>query len=86
MDGRNYINGEWTAAQSEGTFERRNPAHNPEVLGVFPHSDGDDVDRAVRAARGDASRHASIPSSRSRSPYGQVASCRDRRSCEASPA
>ena len=51
MDGRNYINGEWTAAQSEGTFERRNPAHNPEVLGVFPRSNGDDMDRAVRAAR-----------------------------------
>ncbi len=30
------IGGEWVAADDHATFETRNPAHDDEVLGVFP--------------------------------------------------
>ncbi len=51
MSGKNYIKGAWTPARAGATFERRNPANNDEVLGVFPRSDAQDVEAAVRAAR-----------------------------------
>jgi len=47
---RNYIGGEWVEASSGETFETRNPATG-EVLGVFPKSSVEDVDRAVEAAK-----------------------------------
>ena len=47
---RNYIGGEWVDAASGETFESRNPA-NGDVLGVFPLSTEEDMDRAVDAAR-----------------------------------
>jgi len=46
---RNYIGGEWVAAAGGETFETKNPATG-EVLGVFPKSSVEDVDRAVEAA------------------------------------
>ncbi|MEX0816886.1 MAG: aldehyde dehydrogenase family protein, partial [Gaiellales bacterium] len=47
---RNYIGGEWVEASGGETFETRNPATG-EVLGVFPKSSVEDVDRAVEAAK-----------------------------------
>jgi acyl-CoA reductase-like NAD-dependent aldehyde dehydrogenase len=47
---RNYIGGEWVEASGDETFETRNPATG-EVLGVFPKSSLEDVDRAVEAAK-----------------------------------
>ncbi|MDQ3857898.1 MAG: aldehyde dehydrogenase family protein [Actinomycetota bacterium] len=47
---RNYIGGEWIDAASSETFETKNPA-NGDVLGVFPASTSEDMDRAVAAAK-----------------------------------
>jgi acyl-CoA reductase-like NAD-dependent aldehyde dehydrogenase len=47
---KNFIGGEWVAAVSGETFESRSPATG-EVIGVFPKSGPEDVDRAVRAAQ-----------------------------------
>lgn len=47
----NFINGEWCDAVSGETFENRNPANWDEVVGLFPKSGKEEVDRAVRAAR-----------------------------------
>ena len=48
---QNYIDGTWCDAQSGNTFENRNPANWDEVVGTFPKSGKEDVDRAVKAAR-----------------------------------
>ncbi|HYM63215.1 MAG TPA: aldehyde dehydrogenase family protein, partial [Gaiellaceae bacterium] len=45
----NYIGGEWVEAAGGETFETKNPATG-DVLGVFPKSSAEDVDRAVEAA------------------------------------
>jgi aldehyde dehydrogenase (NAD+) len=47
---KNFIGGEWVDAASGETFETTSPA-NGELLGVFPKSGADDVDRAVAAAK-----------------------------------
>jgi acyl-CoA reductase-like NAD-dependent aldehyde dehydrogenase len=47
---KNYIGGEWVAAAAGETFETTSPADG-EVLGVFPRSSAEDVDRAVAAAK-----------------------------------
>src|SRR5205823_12869450 len=47
---KNYIGGEWVDAASGETFESRSPADG-EVIGVFPTSGAEDVDRAVEAAK-----------------------------------
>ena len=46
---QNYIAGEWVDSVSGKTFETRSPATG-EILGVFPRSSAEDVDRAVEAA------------------------------------
>jgi acyl-CoA reductase-like NAD-dependent aldehyde dehydrogenase len=46
---KNYVGGEWVDAASGETFETTSPATG-EVLGVFPKSSAEDVDRAVEAA------------------------------------
>lgn len=51
MENANYINGEWTPAQSGATFERRNPADTRDLVGRFPDSGAADVTAAVAAAR-----------------------------------
>lgn len=48
---QNFIGGQWVDAVSGQTFDNRNPANWDEVVGVFPKSGKEDVDRAVRAAR-----------------------------------
>lgn len=45
----NYIAGKWVKSPS-GAFENRNPADTREVLGVFPDSGAEDVEKAVQAA------------------------------------
>src|SRR5215218_9512193 len=47
---QNYIGGEWVDAASGETFESYNPATG-ELIGVFPKSSVEDVDRAVEAAK-----------------------------------
>src|ERR687898_517822 len=47
---QNYIGGEWVDAASDETFESVNPATG-EVVGTFPKSSVEDVDRAVEAAK-----------------------------------
>ena len=47
---RNFIGGAWVDAASGETFESLSPA-NGEVLGTFPRSGPEDVDRAVEAAK-----------------------------------
>jgi aldehyde dehydrogenase (NAD+) len=47
---KNLIGGEWTDAASGETFESIVPA-NGEILGAFPKSAREDVDRAVAAAK-----------------------------------
>jgi len=47
---KNFIGGEWVDAASGETFETKSPATG-EVLGVFPKSSAEDVDRAVEAAK-----------------------------------
>ena len=47
---QNYIGGEWVDAASGATFESTSPASG-DVLGVFPKSSAEDVDRAVEAAK-----------------------------------
>ncbi len=48
---KNFINGEWVDSSSGETFENRNPANWDEVIGTFPKSTKEDVDRAVQAAK-----------------------------------
>ncbi len=48
---QNCIDGQWCDAQTGKTFEDRNPANWDEVVGTFPKSGKEDVDRAVQAAR-----------------------------------
>ena len=46
----NYIDGEWVAASSGETYETRDPGRTGEVVGRYPLSTAEDVDRAVQAA------------------------------------
>ncbi len=48
---QNFIGGKWSDAASAETFKDVNPARQSDVIGHFPASDEDDVDRAVAAAR-----------------------------------
>ena len=48
---QNFIDGKWCDAVSGKTFENRNPARWEEVVGTFPKSGAEEVNRAVRAAR-----------------------------------
>jgi aldehyde dehydrogenase (NAD+) len=48
---RNYINGEWVEARGGKVIEDRNPANTDELVGMFPASGAEDVERAVEAAK-----------------------------------
>lgn len=48
---RNYIDGEWVEPSTGAYFENRNPARPSEVIGEWPRSGMEDVNRAVAAAR-----------------------------------
>ena len=47
----NHIAGKWVAPGTGEYFENRNPADRGDVVGQFPLSDRNDVDRAVESAR-----------------------------------
>ena len=49
---KNYINGKWVDSKSGETFDSINPANRDEVIGIVPKSGREDVDQAVKAARG----------------------------------
>jgi acyl-CoA reductase-like NAD-dependent aldehyde dehydrogenase len=49
---KNYINGKWVDSKSEETFRSINPANKDEVVGLVSKSGKEDVDEAVKAARG----------------------------------
>lgn len=46
----NYINGKWCPAALGQTFENRNPADVRQLIGLFPESTAEDIEKAVRAA------------------------------------
>lgn len=48
---KNYIDGKWAEGKSGKTFENRNPANRNDLIGLFPASVLEDVDRAVGAAK-----------------------------------
>lgn len=58
---KNYIGGEWIASSSGETFDNVNPANLDEVIGRFPLSNAEDVDRAVAAAKEAATRWRRTP-------------------------
>ena len=47
IEGLNFIGGAWVPAHSGATFTRANPADPTDVIGTFPASGPDDVQRAV---------------------------------------
>ncbi len=51
MEGRNLIGGKWVAAAGGEEFDCTNPAQADEVIGRFPRSGAQDVERAVAAAK-----------------------------------
>src|SRR3954470_22608150 len=48
---RNLVAGKWVDASSGATFENRNPADWNDVIGTFPRSGAEDVNRAVESAK-----------------------------------
>jgi aldehyde dehydrogenase (NAD+) len=48
---RNFIAGQWVEPTTGEYFENRNPARTDDLIGHFPRSGAEDVDRAVKAAR-----------------------------------
>ncbi len=60
----NYIGGEWVQSASGETFENVNPANTREVVGRFPLSTAEDMNRAVTAAQAAADRWRHLPAPR----------------------
>jgi aldehyde dehydrogenase (NAD+) len=48
---KNFINGEWIAPISQKYFENISPANHLDIIGLFPDSDKEDVDLAVKIAK-----------------------------------
>jgi len=48
---QNFIAGAWVDAASGDAFENRNPADTTDLIGAFPRSGPDDVERAVASAQ-----------------------------------
>jgi alpha-ketoglutaric semialdehyde dehydrogenase len=57
----NYIAGEWVKSSSGEWFDNVNPADTSDIVGRFPKSNEEDVDRAVEAARNAASKWRRTP-------------------------
>ncbi|HZH91141.1 MAG TPA: aldehyde dehydrogenase family protein [Pyrinomonadaceae bacterium] len=60
----NYIGGEWVAASGGEYFENVNPADTRDVIGRFPVSQAEDVERAVAAAKAAAEGWRRMPAPR----------------------
>ena len=59
---KNFIAGEWVAPATGAYFDNVNPADTTDIVGRFPKSGAEDVQRAVESAKrgsncGDARRH-----------------------------
>jgi alpha-ketoglutaric semialdehyde dehydrogenase len=48
---QNFIDGKWCDAASGRTLDNRNPADTDDLIGTWPASDAEDVQRAVTAAK-----------------------------------
>jgi len=48
---KNFIGGQWVDSVTGATFDNRNPADWSDLIGKFPQSGPDDVNRAVAAAK-----------------------------------
>jgi acyl-CoA reductase-like NAD-dependent aldehyde dehydrogenase len=48
---KNFIGGEWVEPSNGQYFENRNPAKQSDLIGLWPRSTREDVDRAVEAAK-----------------------------------
>ena len=48
---KNFIDGEWVDSVTGTTFENRNPADTRDLVGIFQHSNKEDVNAAVHAAK-----------------------------------
>ncbi|MFN3329890.1 MAG: aldehyde dehydrogenase family protein, partial [Pyrinomonadaceae bacterium] len=57
----NYIGGQWVESSSGEWFENINPADTSDVIGIFPKSNAEDVNRAVQAAAEAADRWRKTP-------------------------
>jgi aldehyde dehydrogenase (NAD+) len=57
----NYIGGEWVKPSSGEWFDNVNPADTSDIVGRFPQSNADDVNRAVAAAKDAATRWRRTP-------------------------
>lgn len=57
----NYIGGEWVAPASGEYFDNVNPANMTDIVGRFPLSNSEDVNRAVAAAKDAATRWRRTP-------------------------
>lgn len=57
----NYVGGEWVKSSSGEWFDNVNPADNTDIVGRFPESTAEDVDRAVAAAKDAATRWRRTP-------------------------
>jgi alpha-ketoglutaric semialdehyde dehydrogenase len=58
---KNYIGGEWVKSASGEYFENINPADTTDVVGRFPQSNEEDVNRAVESAKNAATRWRRTP-------------------------
>jgi alpha-ketoglutaric semialdehyde dehydrogenase len=61
---QNFIGGEWVKSASGDWFENINPANTDDVIGRFPKSVEEDVNRAVEAAKSAAVRWRRTPAPR----------------------
>src|SRR5687768_2314828 len=57
----NFIGGEWVKSSSGEWFENVNPADTSDIIGRFPQSNADDVNRAVEAAKNAATKWRRTP-------------------------
>ena len=58
---QNYIDGKWCDSISGETFDNRNPANWDEVVGTFPSSGAEDVNKAVSAANASFNEWKNVP-------------------------
>ena len=58
---KNYIGGEWVKSASGEYFDNLNPADTNDVVGRFPKSTAEDVDKAVEAAKNAATKWRRTP-------------------------
>ncbi|MCK4527479.1 aldehyde dehydrogenase family protein [candidate division WOR-3 bacterium] len=58
---QNFIDGKWVDSESRETFENRNPANWEEIVGVFPKSGKEDVEKATESAVAHRDEWANLP-------------------------